>query len=344
MLQKLFSQALTLNLLRKVKPVTTTITRLSSSDSNQLQIHVRTNSPIIRHSLCPCCVNLLQKRFIHHPETFKDVIKKPFEWGYGTHNGPYSWFLDHPIAINGHRQSPVHILTRDVAKSEILRAIPLRWKYCPDKMIDIENTGRSWTVNVEGSETGLIGGPLVNEYELWQFHAHWGNTDDHGSEHTIDGKSYPAELHLVHWNSSKYHSPMEAVSKSDGLAVLGIFLELSDEPHEEFAKITDLMKDIRYRNERAKITQPVDVTKFLPKSKQDREYWTYDGSLTTPPLMESVTWILFHRTMKISHDQLDTMRSLLFSSREEWEQGKAEYMINNFRPAVPIGNRIIRQG
>ncbi len=36
----------------------------------------------------------------------------------------------------------------------------------------------------------------------------------------------PFQLHLVHWNSSKYHSPMEAVSKSDGLAVLGVFLEV----------------------------------------------------------------------------------------------------------------------
>jgi hypothetical protein len=36
---------------------------------------------------CPCCLNLLQRRFIHHPETFKQVIKAPFEWGYGTNNG-----------------------------------------------------------------------------------------------------------------------------------------------------------------------------------------------------------------------------------------------------------------
>lgn len=42
--------------------------------------------------------------------------------------------------------------------------------------------------------TGLIGGPLMNEHELWQFHAHWGNTDDHGSEHTVDGIPYPAEV------------------------------------------------------------------------------------------------------------------------------------------------------
>lgn len=42
--------------------------------------------------------------------------------------------------------------------------------------------------------TALTGGPLDSEYELWQFHAHWGNEDGHGSEHTVDGKTYAAEV------------------------------------------------------------------------------------------------------------------------------------------------------
>jgi hypothetical protein len=41
-------------------------------------------------------------------------------------SGPYSWFQEHPIAINGHRQSPIHILTKEVVKDEILKGIPLR--------------------------------------------------------------------------------------------------------------------------------------------------------------------------------------------------------------------------
>ena len=41
----------------------------------------------------------------------------------------------------------------------------------------------------------MKGGPLDKaEYELWQFHAHWGNDSSHGSEHTIDGKDYAAEV------------------------------------------------------------------------------------------------------------------------------------------------------
>jgi len=40
----------------------------------------------------------------------------------------------------------------------------------------------------------LKGGPLEGSYELWQFHAHWGSNNDNGSEHTINGRSYPAEV------------------------------------------------------------------------------------------------------------------------------------------------------
>ena len=90
---------------------------------------------------------------------------------------------------------------------------------------------------------------------MWQFHAHWGSCDEKGSEHTVDGKMYPAEvtksynakllkhncapstrdcitfqLHLVHWNRTKYSSPNEAAGEPDGLAVLGMFLEVTDFP------------------------------------------------------------------------------------------------------------------
>ena len=43
--------------------------------------------------------------------------------------------------------------------------------------------------------SALVGGALDGEYELWQFHAHWGSEDGQGSEHTVDGKNYAAEVH-----------------------------------------------------------------------------------------------------------------------------------------------------
>jgi carbonic anhydrase len=47
-----------------------------------------------------------------------------------------------------------------------------------------------------------------------------------GSEHTVDGKEYSGELHLVHWNKTKYGSFAEALGQPDGLAVLGVFLQV----------------------------------------------------------------------------------------------------------------------
>ena len=63
-------------------------------------------------------------------------------------------------------------------------------------------------------------------YEFAQFHWHWGSVSTQGSEHTIDGKEYPAEIHFVHFNK-KYGDISTAVSKSDGLAVLGFFYEVN---------------------------------------------------------------------------------------------------------------------
>ncbi len=44
---------------------------------------------------------------------------------------------------------------------------------------------------------GLSGGPLDSEYELLQFHAHWGSSNDHGSEHTVDGRAFAAEVKII---------------------------------------------------------------------------------------------------------------------------------------------------
>ena len=43
---------------------------------------------------------------------------------------------------------------------------------------------------------GLTGGGLEDEYEVWQFHAHWGDDDCRGSEHTVDGQMYPGEVSI----------------------------------------------------------------------------------------------------------------------------------------------------
>ena len=69
----------------------------------------------------------------------------------------------------------------------------------------------------------VTGGPLRDKYVFEKFQFHWGMDDSYGSEHTVGGKSYAAEVHLVHWNVSKYDTFQEAVKQADGLTVLGVF-------------------------------------------------------------------------------------------------------------------------
>lgn len=45
------------------------------------------------------------------------------------------------------------------------------------------------------------------------------------SEHTIDGKHFAAEVHLVHYNL-KYGNFSNAVAQPDGLSVIGVFFEV----------------------------------------------------------------------------------------------------------------------
>ena len=108
---------------------------------------------------------------------------------------------------------------------------------------------------------------MDGKYELWQFHAHWGNEDGHGSEHTVDGKNYAAELHLVHWNK-KYGTPDIAVDKPDGLSVLGTLIEVGEKRHQEFDKVVQALNKIPCKDDKTSLEgAAIDCANFLPEDK-----------------------------------------------------------------------------
>ena len=256
-----------------------------------------------------------------------------FEWGYSTKNGPSTWSECFPAA-KGEKQSPI-----DINPTELKSLTPtqkLTWKYIPENTDTITNTGQGWRVNVNGAGSELSGGPLKEKYVLEQFHCHWGCSDDKGSEHTIDGKTYAGELHLVHWNT-KYSSFAEACHHPDGLCVLGILLQ-PGKNHHEFNKIAAQLHYIQYKNENTRVGVPLNPGAFIP---ENCAYWTYQGSLTTPPCNECVVWILFKNPIEVSQEQLKTCRTL----RNYCKEGicpidKIEgFVKENFRPPLPVGRR-----
>ncbi|KAK3578467.1 hypothetical protein CHS0354_038557 [Potamilus streckersoni] len=157
----------------------------------------------------------------------------------------------------------------------------------------------------------ISGGPLSGTYRLEQFHLHWGATDDIGSEHTINGTCYSAELHLVHFNCGNYKTFAEAVDKPDGLAVFGVMVEIGKE-HAGFESITDVASKVLHKGQSTKLSKTFDPNCLLPADTS--RYWTYPGSLTTPPLYESVTWIVFSKAISISREQGKDWYASWFSS------------------------------
>ncbi|CAH2989480.1 unnamed protein product [Chilo suppressalis] len=256
------------------------------------------------------------------------------DWGYTCENGPATWTEKYPEA-GGARQSPVDIVTSRARSSN--SAPPLRWKYSVNHTRSVLNPGYCWRVDENGYESELRGGPLGSDvYMLEQWHCHWGREDGEGSEHTVDGRSFSGELHLVHWNTSKYDSFQEAAGKPDGLAVLGVLLAVGSK-HQELDKVVRLLPFIQHKNDKVTLSEALDPAQLLPPRVA---YWTYPGSLTTPPCTESVTWILFKEPIQVSAEQLALMRRLRCG--EPSCGSEAMEVLHNYRPTLPLGNRELR--
>ncbi|XP_032245692.1 carbonic anhydrase 5A, mitochondrial [Phoca vitulina] len=233
----------------------------------------------------------------------------------------------------GTRQSPINIRWKDSVYDPQLK--PLRVSYAAASCLHVWNTGYFFQVEFDDSAegSGISGGPLENLYRLKQFHFHWGAADERGSEHTVDDHVYPAELHLVHWNSVRYRNYKEAVTGENGVAVIGVFLKLGAR-HEALQKLVEVLPEIKHKGARAAVG-PFQPSRLLPAC---RDYWTYPGSLTTPPLSESVTWIIQKQPVEVAQSQLAAFRTLLSSALGEEEHS----MVDNYRPLQPLMNRKVR--
>ncbi|KAG8441873.1 hypothetical protein GDO86_010885 [Hymenochirus boettgeri] len=252
-------------------------------------------------------------------------------WGYGPDNGPSTWHHAFPIALE-HHQSPINITTSHAKHDPHLKSLTI--KYDPSTAQRILNNGHSFNVEFDDSEdkSVLSGGALHGTYRLKQFHFHWGSCDGHGSEHTVDGNKFEGELHLVHWNT-KYRSMGEAAKHCDGLAVVGVFLKVGNATP-GLEKVVEALKLIPNQGQEAPFND-FDPTGLLPNSL---DFWTYTGSLTTPPLLQCVIWNVLRQPITLSNEQLSKFRSLYFNVEGETPC----CMVNNYRPPQPLHGRHVR--
>ncbi|KAK3084541.1 hypothetical protein FSP39_015033 [Pinctada imbricata] len=254
-------------------------------------------------------------------------------WSYHGEFGPANWLSVYPHC-GGEKQSPVHIDSTKVFVDRKLDDFNFHgYDATPERNLTIKNNGHTVKVSIEGPLPQVSGGGLKDSYSAAQFHFHWGSVDDRGSEHAMDGKNYPMEMHLVHY-ADKYRSLNEAVDKPDGLKVLGFFFEIGDR-NPNFDKLISHFNSIKHKDAESTL-EPISLHSLMPENLS--VYFRYHGSLTTPPCFESVTWTVFKDTVKISKQQMESFRhTLKGNSKGE----KDEALTEIYRPLQPLNSRNI---
>uniref|UniRef100_A0A3Q3PZ11 Alpha-carbonic anhydrase domain-containing protein n=1 Tax=Monopterus albus TaxID=43700 RepID=A0A3Q3PZ11_MONAL len=203
--------------------------------------------------------------------------------------GQSEWSKHFPDC-GGTSQSPVDVVTTQTKyDSSLIPLTPLGYSQHGNKPFTLYNNGH--TVVIEMPEwMGLGGLPwLFTAVQL---------------EHTINGLSADAELHVVHYNSELYPNMSTAMTQKDGLAVLGILIVTGKETNPAFNNILNYLSRIRHADQKVLIPG-FDVQSLLPKDLG--RYYRYNGSLTTPPCYQSVIWTLFHERVQISQAQFQNV-------------------------------------
>jgi carbonic anhydrase len=213
------------------------------------------------------------------------------EWHYEGAEGPANWGTLSPkfaVCGDGRHQSPIDITGATAGATKELRTTfpPAELRIAHHEHIaDGINNGHTIQINYPGAETLILGGV---PYQLVQYHFHG------PSEHTVDGKHFPMEMHLVH-------------KAADGrLAVVGVFIAegAHNKAFDPVWANLPTQKGVETHYPAVK----VDVDALLPAA---RTSYRYDGSLTTPPCSEGVSWIVMTTPIELSSEQIAAFTRLI---------------------------------
>ncbi|KAL0271754.1 UNVERIFIED_CONTAM: hypothetical protein PYX00_008751 [Menopon gallinae] len=232
------------------------------------------------------------------------------EFGYRGMNGPDHWVdvLEYGTCA-GKLQSPIDIQEHLLVP---VRFPPLTFRgfhSFPDSSV-LTNNGHTVMLEMKTREFAAVsGGPLNGEYVFSQLHFHWGANDSLGSEDRINNHSFPMELHMVFYKL-EYGDVPTAMRFKDGLAVFAVFYEVSDFDNMVYSEIVQHLDKVTQPHSKVQLLTPLTLDSLLPSNKY--HYYTYNGSLTTPPCSEVVIWLDFKEPIFLSRGQVS--RSPHYSS------------------------------
>ncbi|WP_109488750.1 carbonic anhydrase [Occallatibacter savannae] len=198
------------------------------------------------------------------------------KWDYAGKTGPLAWGKLDPAyqaCSKGRDQSPIDIHGAHLNK----KLQPIEFHYI-GASLDLENTGNLIVAHVRPGSYIVADGV---RYDLQQFEFH------HPSETAVNGKLTDMDVELLH-------------KSSDGkMAVIEVRMALDrGAPN---AVLAMLWPHLPKAGAKENVTDMVNPRGFLPA---DQGYWTYAGSLTTPPCTEGVRWFVLENEISVSLDQI----------------------------------------
>nr|XP_015221477.1 PREDICTED: carbonic anhydrase 15-like [Lepisosteus oculatus]XP_015221478.1 PREDICTED: carbonic anhydrase 15-like [Lepisosteus oculatus]XP_015221479.1 PREDICTED: carbonic anhydrase 15-like [Lepisosteus oculatus] len=251
--------------------------------------------------------------------------------------GPSHW-PDLDSTCGGKEQSPINVDRKGLMRNSSLNQIDFQgYDTAPEATWTISNNGHAIVVTV-GGEMQMSGGGLPTTYKPLQFHFHWGSPASKGSEHTLDKKRYYMELHIVHIKS-EYEDIASALSDRRGVAVLGVFLDVTDTDNGNLSTITDALPDVIYKGSSKDLPATFPLGNLLPPKQNLTRYYRYDGSLTTPGCNEAVIWTVFESPIKIGLEQYKLFADTILSTADG--DSSTEKLINNFRSVQELNSRTV---
>jgi carbonic anhydrase len=241
------------------------------------------------------CAGLLNLWIVEAPAQ----EQSPSHWEYSGKDGPKNWGKLNPAYSTcsmGHNQSPINITG---AKKSDLPALSFAYSKAP---LNIVNNGHTIQVNYPPGSSLTVGGTT---YALKQFHFH------HPSEEHVDGRGYDLVAHLVHADDAGH------------LAVVAVLFQVGGPS----AFLDTFWKNIPEEKDKDVVVPTVilNVADLLPATLG---YYTFEGSLTTPPCSEGVTWFVLKTPVSLSTAQLESF---------------AKRYPRDARPIQPANGREIRE-
>lgn len=254
---------------------------------------------------------------------------EPNQRRWARHHGHCAGKTQSPIAVHSSKAIPLHMPAIDMVGYHNLLPFPL----------NLTNNGHTVSItipklSVESIESGdfmpyVRGGKLPGEFEVESVHFHWGDKNNRGSEHVVNDIRYAMEMHIVHRNK-KYATLVDALDNADGAAVLGFFFSLDEEEGPGLAAVTRHLHLIPDADDATSLNVTFSLSSLISNVDVDK-FYTYKGSLTTPPCSEAVTWVLYPDPTPISPKQISRFRQL-----QDTQDGA---LVDNYRQLQPIGTR-----